>query len=152
MKINNRIDLIKVTQENLNVFAKLKVIEIHYHKKYADISNITDTETLNYTETDATSHFCEKDYYQYLISVNYETVGILEYKLTTASVSSKNICELCNIYIVEEQQNKGYATDIISYLKKTYHTLELDVYYNLQSKELYKSLGFKEIYSRMILE
>lgn len=150
---NTNIELIPVKSElDIATFAKLKTEMVHYHKQFADSSNIKDTETLKYTEEDSISHLNDENYFLFLIKFNKKFVGILEYKNSISDIKDESIVYVNSIYILEKYQGNQIGKNIIEYLKERFGTVELKVYYNLPAKEFYKHLGFKEVYSKLVLE
>ena len=66
----------------------------------------------------AIRHIGEKDYHQFLILEENETVGIVEYIFLKSEIDNKEIIYLKNIYIKKEYRGKGIGKKVINELKQ----------------------------------
>lgn len=67
------------SDKDIEVFGKYKVELIKYPKQYAKKLGLFDSVVDNYSYEDAIRHINEEGYSQFLIQLDNETVGIMEY-------------------------------------------------------------------------
>lgn len=142
-----------INESDVNLFIDYKLKEIKYHQYYANLIGLNDEKVNTYSSKDAVRNIGKENYFQNLICVNDEIVGIVEYCLMKSEIDEKEIIYLKNIYINEENRHKGYAEKVLNFIKdKNNKRIELECWYNIPAKNLYKKLGMKEIKTRYMWE
>ena len=139
-------------QEEIKEFGKYKVELIKEHQYYANNINLYDMVVDDYNINDALRHIGKKNYYQFLIINDKQSIGILEYKIENSEIDDKEILYLKDIYIKKEFKNKGIGKKVLSELKKLNYRIELECWYNMPANNFYKTMGFKELKTRYMLD
>lgn len=139
-------------ESDIETFGNYKVALIKYHQQYARKLGLFDKVADNYKYEDAIRHINEKGYFQFLIKVENEIVGIIEYQITKSDIDKKEILYIKNFYIDENFRGKGIGKEVINLLKKLNYRIELECWYEMPSNNLYKSLGMREIKTRFMME
>ena len=93
-----------------------------------------------------------RDYYQFLIINNKQSVGMVEYKIENSEIDNKEILYLKNIYIKKEFRGQGLGKEILNELEKLNHRIELECWYGMPANNFYKSFGFKELKTRYMID
>ena len=127
---------------DIEIFGKYKVELIKFHQQYAQKLGLFD----------AIRHIDEKGYFQFLIQVENEIVGIIEYQITNSDIDKKEILYIKNFYIEENFRGKGIGKEIMKLLKKLNYRIELECWYEMPANNLYKSLGMREIKTRYMMD
>ena len=139
------------SDKDIEVFGKYKVELIKYHQQYAQKLGLFDSVVDNYSYEDAIRHINEEGYFQFLIQLNNETVGIMEYQITDSIIDKKKILYIKKLYIKDNFRGKGIGKKVIESLKKLNYRIELECWYGMPANNLYKSLGMKKIKTRYML-
>lgn len=139
-------------QEEIKEFGKYKVELIKEHQHYANNLNLYDMVVDKYNIKDALKNINEKNYYQFLIINDNQTIGILEYKIEKSEIDNKEILYLKDIYIKKEFRNKGIGKKVLNELRKLNYRIELECWYNMPANNFYKTFGFKELKTRYMLD
>lgn len=142
----------RISDEYMKFYASTVVKLIKYHLPFADNLGIVDKVCERYTTADAISKLYLENNKCYVLEHNNDKIGVL--RLSFDDVKKSITIE--DVYILESFRNKGYFSSILEYLKDTYKniydTIELDCWYGLPACEIYKYLGFKEVYKHYRLE
>lgn len=133
-------------------FGKYKVDLIKEHQYYANKLGLYDMVVDKYNINDALRHIDEKNYNQFLIVNDNQTIGIVEYKIDKSEIDNKEILYLKNIYIKKEFRSKGLGREVLNELKKLNYRIELECWYGMPANNFYKSFGFKELKTRYMIE
>ncbi len=133
-------------------FGKYKVELIKEHQFYASKLGLHDIVVDKYNIDDALRHIGEKNYYQFLIIEDNQSIGIVEYKIVKSEIDNKEILYLKNIYIKKDHSGKGLGRKVLNELKELNYRIELECWYGMPANNFYKSLGFKELKTRYMLD
>ena len=133
-------------------FGKYKVDLIKEHQYYANKLGLYDMVVDKYNINDALRHIDEKNYNQFLIVNDNQTIGIVEYKIDKSEIDNKEILYLKNIYIKKEFRSNGLGREVLNELKKLNYRIELECWYGMPANNFYKSFGFKELKTRYMIE
>lgn len=140
------------SQDEIETFGKYKVALIKEHQYFANNLGLYDMVVDNYNIDDALRHIGQKNYYQFLIIINKQSVGMLEYKIETSEIDNNEILYLKDIYIKKECRCKGIGKKVLNELKKLNYRIELECWYNIPANNFYKSFGFKELKIRYMFD
>ena len=132
--------------KDIEVFGKYKVELVKYHQQYAQKLGLFDSVVDNYSYEDAIRHINEEGYFQFLIELDNETVGIMEYQITDSIIDKKKILYIKKLYIKDNFRGKGIGKKVIESLKKLNYRIELECWYGMPANNLYKSLEIKTRY------
>lgn len=100
-----------------------------------------------YTDDDFWTRVRDKSRKFYWLSTGETIVGIITIR------NLKDSVKISNLYIVPEHRHRGYGRQAISLIKTYYgKPITLQVYYEGQAKRLYESMGFKPVYTEMLLK
>ncbi len=139
-------------QEEINEFGRYKVELIKEHQYYANNLGLYDMVVDKYNINDALRHIEQKNYYQFLIINNKQSIGIVEYKIENSEIDSKEILYLKDIYIKKEFRGRGLGREVLNELKKLKYRIELECWYGMPANNFYKSFGFKELKTRYMID
>lgn len=139
-------------QEEINEFGRYKVELIKEHQYYANNLGLYDMVVDKYNINDALRHIEQKNYYQFLIMNNKQSIGIVEYKIENSEIDSKEILYLKDIYIKKEFRGRGLGREVLNELKKLKYRIELECWYGMPANNFYKSFGFKELKTRYMID
>lgn len=140
------------TKEDIELFAKYKVELIKLHQPYANKLGLVDHVVDAYDENSALKYRNKDDYFQCLICLSGQTVGVLEYQITTSEIDDHEILNLENLYILPRHRGCGLGKKVIAELKKQNKRIELECWYGLPANDFYESLNMKVIKTRYMLE
>ncbi len=138
--------------KDIEQFGKYKLALIKEHQYYANKLGLYDIVVDNYNIDDALKHIGEKNYFQFLIIENNESVGIVEYKIMKSEIDNKEILYLKNIYIEKKYRGIGLGRKVLNELKKLNYRIELECWYGMPANNFYKSFGCKELKTRYMFE
>lgn len=139
-------------QEEINEFGRYKVELIKEHQYYANNLGLYDKVVDKYNINDALRHIDQKNYYQFLIIDNKQSIGMVEYKIENSEIDNKEILYLEYIYIKKEFRGRGLGRKVLNELKKLKHRIELECWYGMPANSFYKSFGFKELKTRYMID
>ena len=139
-------------QEEINEFGRYKVELIKEHQYYANNLGLYDKVVDKYNINDALRHIDQKNYYQFLIIDNKQSIGMVEYKIENSEIDNKEILYLKDIYIKKEFRGKGLGREVLNELKKLNNRIELECWYGMSANNFYKSFGFKELKTRYMID
>lgn len=139
-------------QEEINEFGRYKVELIKEHQYYANNLGLYDKVVDKYNINDALRHIDQKNYYQFLIIDNKQSIGMVEYKIENPEIDNKEILYLKDIYIKKEFRGKGLGREVLNELKKLNNRIELECWYGMPANNFYKSFGFKELKTRYMID
>lgn len=137
---------------DIELFGNYKVELMKYHQQFAQKLGLFDKVVDNYSYEDAIRHINKRGYFQFLIEVNNNIVGMIEYQIITSDIDKKKILYIKYIYIEQRFRRKGIGKEVINSLKKLNYRIELECWYDMPANDLYKSLGMKEIKTRYMME
>lgn len=137
---------------DIEIFGKYKVELIKFHQQYAQKLGLFDNVVDNYNYDDAIRHIDEKGYFQFLIQVENEIVGIIEYQITNSDIDKKKILYIKDFYIDDNFRGKGIGKEVMKLLKELNYRIELECWYEMPANNLYKSLGMREIKTRYMMD
>lgn len=137
---------------DIEIFGNYKLDLIKFHQQYAQKLGLFDKVVDNYNYEDAIRHINKKGYFQFLIKVENDIVGIIEYQITNSDIDKKKILYIKDFYIDEDFRGKGIGKEVINLLKKLNYRIELECWYEMPANNLYKSLGMREIKTRYMME
>lgn len=140
------------SEKDIEKFGNYKVDLIKYHQQYANKIGLFDDVIANYDYNRAIRHIKENNFFSFFIQIEDEIVGILEYQITNSDIDKKEILYLKNMYIMEQFRGNGIGKQVMQLLKKLNYRIELECWYEIPAKKLYKSLGMKEIKTRYMIE
>ncbi len=138
--------------DDIEIFGNYKVDLIKLHQQYAQKLGLFDKVVENYNYDDAIRNINKKGYFQFLIKVENDIVGIIEYQITNSDIDKKRILYIKDFYIDENFRGKGIGKEVINLLKKLNYRIELECWYEMPANNLYKSLGMREIKTRYMME
>ena len=133
-------------------FGRYKVELIKEHQYYANRLGLYDIVVDKYNINDALRHINEKNYFQFLIMKDNQSIGIVEYKIDISEIDNKEILYLKDIYIKKEFRGKGFGKQVLNELEKLNYRIELECWYGMPANNFYKSFGFKEIKTRYMID
>ena len=139
-------------QEEINEFGRYKVELIKEHQYYANNLGLYDKVVDKYNINDALRHIDQKNYYQFLIIDNKQSIGMVEYKIENSEIDNKEILYLKDIYIKKEFRCKWLGREVLNELKKLNNRIELECWYGMPANNFYKSFGFKELKTRYMID
>ena len=139
-------------QEEINEFGRYKVELIKEHQYYANNLGLYDMIVDKYNINDALRHIGQKNYYQFLIINNKQSIGMVEYKIENSEIDNKEILYLKDIYIKKEFRGRGLGRVVLNELKKLKHRIELECWYGMPANNFYKSFGFKQLKTRYMID
>ncbi len=137
---------------DIEIFGRYKVELIKFHQQYAQKLGLFDNVVANYSYDDAIRYINEKGYFQFLIQMDNEIVGIIEYQITNSDIDEKKILYIKDFYIGDDFRGKGIGKEVIKLIKKLDYRIELECWYEIPANNLYKSLGMREIKTRYMME
>ncbi|MBQ4122633.1 GNAT family N-acetyltransferase [bacterium] len=138
------------SDEDIKIFAKLKLELIEYHKMYAQMAGITDFEIENYDYSSACKHINSRE--SYILQINTTDIGILQFDHQISDIDNANILYVHSLYICEKYRNKAFGIQVLKYLCNKYHTrIECSCWYDIPATQLYEKIGFKKMYTRYFL-
>lgn len=157
-KIYNSGDVMSVilkkleSDRDIELFGKYKVVLIKYHQQYAQKLGLFDDVVDNYSYEDAVRYVNKKGYFQFLIQLENEIIGIIEYQITKSDIDKKKILYIKDFYIDDNFRGKGFGKEVIQLLKQLNYRIELECWYEMPANNLYKSLEMREIKTRYMME
>ena len=80
-------------------FGKYKMDLIKEHQYYANKLGLYDMVVDKYNINDALRHIGKKNYYQFLIMHDNQSIGMVEYKIEKSEIDNRDILYLKDIYI-----------------------------------------------------
>jgi hypothetical protein len=139
-----------LTYRDINEFASMKLSEMNYHIKWANKLGIQDNYCINFSKEDAIKDL--EDYTTLII--NYNDIIVWFIQMSDFPYYGKNTSgiQIDNLYIKEEYRDKGIAASIIRKLKSKFDNITLEIWYEMDSLEKYKHIGFREICKIMLLD
>lgn len=140
------------SQKEIKEFGRYKVELIKEHQYYANNLGLYDMVVDKYSINDALRHIDQKNYYQFLIINDKQSIGMVEYKIENSEIDNKEILYLKDIYIKKEFRGKGLGRKVLNELKKLNHRIELECWYGMPANNFYKSFGFKELKTRYMID
>lgn len=145
--------MLKEVQSNNEIeqFGKYKVDLIKEHQYYANKLGLHDMVVDKYNLEDALRHIAEKDYYQFLIVKDDLNIGIVEYQIMKSEIDGVEILYLKDIYINKNFRGIGLGRKVLNELKKLNYRIELECWYDMPANNFYKSVGFKELKARYMI-
>lgn len=147
------VSLKKIDNNNdIEIFGKYKVELIKFHQQYAQKLGLFDNVVDNYSYNDAIRHINEKGYFQFLIQMENEIVGIIEYQITNSNIDKKEILYIKDFYIDNNFRGKGIGKEVMRLLKTLNYRIELECWYEMPANNLYKSLGMRKIKTRYMMD
>lgn len=140
------------SNKDIKLFGKYKVTLIKFHQKYAQKLGLFDDVVDNYSYEDAVRYVNKKGYFQFLIQVENEIIGIIEYQITKSDIDKRKILYIKDFYIDDNFRGKGFGKEVIKLLKQLNYRIELECWYEIPANNLYKSLGMREIKTRYMMD
>ena len=138
------------TEDEIQIFANLKVQLIKYHAEYAHMQHIYDTEVSSYNYERARKHIFDRE--SFLIKLNNNVVGILQIEKQISEIDNEPILYVHALYFCNKYRDKGLGIFVLKYLCKTYKLrIECSCWYDIPARQLYEKLGFKTMYTRYFL-
>lgn len=136
---------------DIKIFGKYKVELIKFHQQYARKLGLFDNVVDNYNYNDAIRHINQKGYFQFLIQLENEIVGIVEYQITNSDIDKKEILYIKDLFVDDKFRGKGIGKEVMRLLKTLKYRIELECWYQIPANNLYKSLGMQEIKTRYMI-
>lgn len=136
---------------DIKIFGKYKVELIKFHQQYAKKLGLFDNVVDNYNYNDAIRHINQKGYFQFLIQLENEIVGIVEYQITNSDIDKKEILYIKDLFVDDKFRGKGIGKEVMRLLKTLKYRIELECWYQIPANNLYKSLGMQEIKKRYMI-
>lgn len=136
---------------DIKIFGKYKVELIKFHQQYAKKLGLFDNVVDNYNYNDAIRHINQKGYFQFLIQLENEIVGIVEYQITNSDIDKKEILYIKDLFVDDKFRGKGIGKEVMKLLKTLKYRIELECWYQIPANNLYKSLGMQEIKTRYMI-
>lgn len=136
---------------DIKIFGKYKVELIKFHQQYAKKLGLFDNVVDNYNYNDAIRHINQKGYFQFLIQLENEIVGIVEYQITNSDIDKKEILYIKDLFVDDKFRGKGIGKEVMRLLKTLKYRIELECWYQIPANNLYKSLGMQEIKTRYMI-
>lgn len=136
---------------DIKIFGKYKVELIKFHQQYARKLGLFDNVVDNYNYNDAIRHINQKGYFQFLIQLENEIVGIVEYQITNSDIDKKKILYIKDLFVDDKFRGKGIGKEVMRLLKTLKYRIELECWYQIPANNLYKSLGMQEIKTRYMI-
>ena len=133
-------------------FGKYKMDLIKEHQYYANKLGLYDMVVDKYNINDALRHIGQKNYYQFLIMHDNQSIGMVEYKIEKSEIDNGDILYLKDIYIKKEFRGIGFGRKVFNVLKKLKYRIELECWYSMPANNFYKSLGGKELKTRYMID
>ena len=133
-------------------FGKYKMDLIKEHQYYANKLGLYDMVVDKYNINDALRHIGQKNYYQFLIMHDNQSIGMVEYKIEKSEIDNRDILYLKDIYIKKEFRVIGFGRKVFNELKKLKYRIELECWYSMPANNFYKSLGGKELKTRYMID
>lgn len=133
-------------------FGKYKMDLIKEHQYYANKLGLYDMVVDKYNINDALRHIGQKNYYQFLIMHDNQSIGMVEYKIEKSEIDNRDILYLKDIYIKKEFRGIGFGRKVFNELKKLKYRIELECWYSMPANNFYKSLGGKELKTRYMID
>lgn len=140
------------SDKDIELFGKYKVVLIKFHQQYAQKLGLFDDVVDNYSYEDAVRHVNKKGYFQFLIQLENEIIGIIEYQITRSDIDKKKILYIKDFYIDDNFRGKRFGKEVIQLLKQLNYRIELECWYEMPANNLYKSLGMRKIKTRYMME
>lgn len=137
---------------DIEIFGNYKLELIKFHQQYAQKLGLFDKIVDNYNYEDAIRHVDEKGYFQFLIKVENNIVGMIEYQITNSDIDKSEILDINNFYIDQNFRGKGIGREVINLLKKLNYRIELECWYEMPANNLYRNIGMREIKTRYMME
>lgn len=133
-------------------FGRYKMDLIKEHQYYANKLGLYDMVVDKYNINDALRHIGQKNYYQFLIMHDNQSIGMVEYKIEKSEIDNRDILYLKDIYIKKEFRGIGFGRKVFNELKKLKYRIELECWYSMPANNFYKSLGSKELKTRYMID
>lgn len=133
-------------------FGKYKMDLIKEHQYYANKLGLYDMVVDKYNINDALRHIGQKNYYQFLIMHDNQSIGMVEYKIEKSEIDNRDILYLKDIYMKKEFRGIGFGRKVFNELKKLKYRIELECWYSMPANNFYKSLGGKELKTRYMID
>lgn len=145
------IDFHKVqTEEDMQIFAKLKVELVQYHAEYARKRGIADAEINEYNYEHACKHIFDRE--SFLLKLNNMVIGILQIEKQLSEVDNNPILYVHALYFCKKYRDKGHGVHVLKYLCNTYRLrIECLCWYGIPASSLYPKIGFQNMYTRYFL-
>ena len=138
------------SEADITFFAKLKVELVQYHAQYAKEQGITDLEVEYYDYEHAAANIFTRE--SYLLKLNNTVVGILQYEQQISEIDKSPIIYVHALYFIDKYRNVGFGIYVLKFLCRTYHIrIECSCWYDIPASQIYKKIGFKEMYTRYFL-
>lgn len=138
------------TQEEIQVFANMKIQLSQYHAKYAYIQGIHDSVISEYDYERVCKNIFNRE--SFLLQLNDTTVGILQTEKQISEIDNTSILYIHALYFCEKYRDKGLGIHVLKYLCNTYKLrIECSCWYDIPAAQLYEKLGFKNMYTRYFL-
>lgn len=145
------IDFHKVqTEEDIQIFAKLKVELVQYHAEYARKRGIADAEINEYNYEHACKNIFDRE--SFLLKLNNMVIGILQIEKQLSEVDNNPILYVHALYFCKKYRDKGLGVHVLNYLCNTYRLrIECLCWYGIPASSLYQKIGFQNMYTRYFL-
>lgn len=145
------IDFHKVqTEDDIQIFVKLKVELVQYHAKYARKRGIVDAEINEYNYEHARKHIFDRE--SFLLKLNNIVIGILQIEKQQSEVDNNPILYVHALYFCEKYRDKGLGIHVLKYLCNTFRLrIECLCWYGIPASNLYQKVGFENMYTRYFL-
>lgn len=139
-----------LSDSDIENFASMKIKEMQYHIEGARKFGIEDNYCINFNAVDALKDL--DDYTTLVIDYAGKTVGFTQLSDFPYYGKNNSGVQINNLYIKEEYRNKGIATSIIKELRANFDNITLEVWYEIDSLDKYRHMGFREIAKVMLLD
>ncbi len=138
------------TKQDIQIFSKLKIQLMQYHAEYAHINGIDDYKIKKYDYGCACKHVFDRD--SFLLKLNNNVIGILQTEKQISEIDNQIILYVHSLYFEEKYRDKGFGIYVLKYLINTYKLrIECSCWYDIPASQLYKKIGFRNLYTRYFL-
>ena len=144
------IDGVTLRDNDIKEFASMKIKEMQYHIDSARKLGIEDNYCIDFNEEAAIKDL--EDYTTLMINYDEKIVGFTQLSDFPYYGKNNSGIQIDNLYIKEEYRNKGIATSIIKEFRNNFDNVTLEVWYEIDSLDKYKHMGFREIAKIMLLD
>mgnify|MGYP001623081056 CR=1 FL=1 len=145
--------LISITNKEMLIkFGEYKIKYIDILKKYSKEMKIDDIRLDDYNLEKAFNNIGLDNYYEYLIEIEGEIIGGIEYHKEISEIDNNEVISLDFIFIEERYRKKGYATKTLESIKYFENKrIEIPCYYNIPDiKKFIQKIG-KELITTFIV-
>lgn len=138
------------TEDDIQIFAKLKVELVQYHAEYVRKCGIVDTEINEYNYEHACKHIFDRE--SFLLKLNNMVIGILQIQKQQSEVDNNPILYVHALYFCKGYRDKGFGIHVLKHLCNTFRLrIECLCWYGIPASKLYQKVGFENMYTRYFL-